>query len=425
MADVWFFVFRTYLITMMTLGMMASLTEFRFGPRKLLCMLAVYSLWVVASSAALLWLGGELLLLRLFFLTVSIPGVLLTYFAANDSPTQAIFNYITQILISLLGVSMIRWLTDTYHLAKLPSLLLTCLFYLVVIYLEWRFLRQPMRMLIRVIPTSWGVLSLIPSAFCLQMIFMASWPVNYIENEQQRMYLYSGILPLAVIYIAVFKSLVGQYRIQLERQSTALLKVQIAALKDVLQKDKEMEESIQIQRHDLRHQLQTVTELVMRGEKESTLNFLDAAQKRLDEKKQLHWCNPPVLNAVFSAYFDQANRQDIPVDAKLSLPNTLPVDESELAIVLANGLENAIHANMELPPDQREIRCKMVGTPSVMLEISNPCHKKVVFDNQGLPLAQQEGHGLGVQSISIFCRKHGAAYQFDLTDGWFRLRLVL
>ena len=78
MADVWFFVFRTYLITMMTLAMMVCLTEFRFRPRKLLGILAAYSVWVVASSAALLWLGGELLLLRLFFLTISIPGILLT-----------------------------------------------------------------------------------------------------------------------------------------------------------------------------------------------------------------------------------------------------------------------------------------------------------------------------------------------------------
>ena len=425
MADVWFFVFRTYLITMMTLAMMVCLTEFRFRPRKLIGILAAYSVWVVASSAALLWLGGELLLLRLFFLTISIPGILLTYWSANDSPTQAIFNYITQILISLLGVSLIRWLTDSHHLSRVINILLTCLFYLTVIFLECRFLRRPFRMLLRAIPTRWGVLSLIPSAFCLKMIFLASWPVNYIESYQQRMYMYSAIFPLAVVYVAVFKSLIGQYRIQLERQSTALLKVQIAALKDTLQKGKEMEESVQIQRHDLRHQLQAVTELVMRGEKAATLQFLASTQKRLDDHKTLHWCKPPVLDAVFFAYFGQAQRQHIRVEAKLSVPSTLPVDESELAIVLANGLENAIHANMELPPDKREIRCKMVGTPSVMLEISNPCHKKVVFDNQGLPLAQQEGHGLGVQSISIFCRKHGAAYQFDLTDGWFRLRLIL
>ena len=188
---------------------------------------------------------------------------------------------------------------------------------------------------------------------------------------------------------------------------------------------KAAEDAIRTERHDLRHRLQAVTELVSRGDKKSALEFLDAAQKRLDEHKEIRWCRPPVLDAVFSSYFDQAQNQGISVEAKLSLPSTLPVDEGELAIVVANALENAIHANLSLPREQREIRCKMVGTPGVMLELTNPCTANVTFDSNGLPVAQKEGHGLGVQSISAFCQKNGAVCQFDLTDGWFRLRLVL
>lgn len=101
------------------------------------------------------------------------------------------------------------------------------------------------------------------------------------------------------------------------------------------------------------------------------------------------------------------------------------MDEGELAIVLANALENAIHANLALPREQRKIRCTMVGDPGVMLEISNPCTGNVSFGSGGLPVAQQDGHGLGVQSISAFCRKNGAVCQFDLTGVWFRFRLVL
>ena len=186
-----------------------------------------------------------------------------------------------------------------------------------------------------------------------------------------------------------------------------------------------MEEGIRIQRHDLRHQLQTVTELISHGDKDAALDFLDAAKRRLDEQKEIRWCHPPVLDAVFSSYFDQARNQDIQVEAKIGLPETLPVDEGELAIVVANALENAIHANQGVPSDKRKIQCKMVGTPSIMLELSNPCSGEVTFDHQGLPITKKEGHGLGVQSISAFCRKNGAVCQFEVIDGWFRLRLVL
>lgn len=420
-----FLLFRALFITMMTLGMMASLTEFRFGRRKLLCVLAVYCFWVVCSSLVLLWLGGELLLLRLFFLTISVPATFLTYWVANDTPTQAVFNYMTQILLSVLAVSVIRLLTESFGLSGFVNILLMCGFYFTVIYLEVRFLRRPFRMLLKVIPARWGILTLIPCIFCAYLIFVASWPGSYLENKLQIIYVYAAVIPLVVVYIAVFKSLLDQYRTQMERQSTMLLMVQISALKEKLQRVKEVEEGIRIQRHDLRHQLQAVAELVARGDREAALDFLDAARKRLDERKETSWCRPPVLDAVFASYFDQAQRQGVRVEAKIALPDTLPADEGELAIVLANALENAIHANLELPREQRNIRCKMVGTPSIMLEVSNPCTGAVLFDGEGLPVAQRKGHGLGVQSICAFCRKNGATCQFDLTDGWFRFRLVL
>ena len=425
MTNLCFLVFRTYFITMMTVGMMASLTEFRFGRKKLLSILGIYSLWVVGSSLLLLRIGGELLLLRLFFFTISVPATVLTYWAANDTPAQAVFNYMTQILVSVLSASLIRWLTESLGISGAANILLMGVFYFTILYLEWRFVRKPFRMLIQVMPTGWGVLTLIPCMFCGYLILVSAWPGSYLDNAAQRIYVYAAIIPLVFVYLAVFKSLLAQYCIQMERQSAALLTVQISALKEKMQKVKEMEDRIQIQRHDLRHQLQTVTELVSRGERETALEFLDAARERLDEQKGGRWCRPPVLDAVCACYFDQAEQQGIPVEAKISLPDVLTVDEGELALVLANALENAIHANLELPQEKRTICCKMVGTPSVMLEVSNPCAGEVSFDLNGLPVTRKEGHGIGVQSISAFCRKNGAVCQFYVTDGWFRFRLVL
>ena len=425
MDHVMFLLFRAYFITLMTVGMMASLTEFRFGRRKLLGIMAVYSAWVVGSSLALLYFGGELLLLRLFLVTISVPATALTYWAANDTPTQAVFNYMTQILLSVLAASVIRHITSVLGLSALMNILLMGIFYGTAIYLEWRFLRKPFRVLIKAIPAHWGILTLIPCVFCAYLIFVASWPGSYLDNPVQMIYAYAAVVPLVVVYIAVFRSLLGQYRIQMERQNAALMTVQISALREKLHEMEEVEERIRVQRHDLRHQLQTAAELLSRGDRESALNFLDTARKRLDERREIHWCRSPVLDAVFSSYFAQAQGQGVLVEAKISLPEQLPVDEGELAIVLANALENAIHANLLLPTKQRKIRCRMVGTPGVMLELSNPCTDDVIFDSNGLPIAQRKGHGLGVQSVSAFCHKNGAVCQFDLTDGWFRLRLIL
>lgn len=42
-----------------------------------------------------------------------------------------------------------------------------------------------------------------------------------------------------------------------------------------------------------------------------------------------------------------------------------------------------------------------------------------------LPVTDSPGHGLGVRSISAFCRKHGALCRYEQQDGSLRLRILL
>ena len=209
------------------------------------------------------------------------------------------------------------------------------------------------------------------------------------------------------------------------RYYTQLMELSLSALQSRMEAVQTVEEAVRIERHDLRHRFRAIAELVTQGKNQEALAFIGAAQTQLEERKPSHWCRPPVLDAVFSSYFDQAKAQGIQVEARIALPDPLPVDEGELAIVLANALENAIHACQPLPPEERQISCKVIARPSLMIEIANPVAGAVEFDSQGLPAAAGEGHGLGTRSIAAFCQKHGFLYHFAAKDGWFRLRLVL
>lgn len=201
--------------------------------------------------------------------------------------------------------------------------------------------------------------------------------------------------------------------------------MQLSALKKRMDTVRAAEDAIRMERHDLRHRLQTVAELVRQGETQAALNFIGAADVRLDEEKTVHWCSSPVLDAVLSSYLGQAEKQNIRVVAHIALPEPLPVEEADLAIVFANALENAINACAELPEDRREIYCNVISYPRLMFEIKNPYAGAVRLDEQGLPLPGGKGHGMGTRSIAGFCRKTGASYQFEAKDGCFSLRVVL
>lgn len=385
----------------------------------------VTAVLIVGSNLiGLLFLNFWEIYSRAGFFTVTLPYILVTLWCSQYRDFRAAFSIITGLFVGCIGTAnemLTELLLQHTKYCEYYSFAVRVISFFLMFFILRRF-SVTYRQMLHQLNRSWGILCLIPFSVFITMLYAISNSANSVT--------------IIVLFYGLLVACSGDYylmylffdRVQKEnsaRYEAQLSTLQVSALRNRMEAVRVAENAIRTERHDLRHRLQAVAELVSRGDKKSALEFLDAAQRRLDEQKEIRWCRPPVLDAVFSSYFDQAKNQGILVEANIALPDTLPVDEGELAIVLANALENAIHAKLKVPQGQRQIRCKMVATPSVILEISNPCAGDVSFDGDGLPITRQSGHGLGVQSISAFCRKNGAVCHFDLTDDWFRLRLVL
>ncbi len=379
-----------------------------------LLMAAVVALHRVVDVDAAFWI---------YAITIHIPLILLLFTLSRFRGWRLIFQQLSVVLFCTL-IHHISGLIYYLSGSRFWVLVLSCVVLSTwVIWFLIRFLRPLFFQILLELDRGWWLICLVMATYYIISVYLVPGYVGFdIRGTVIKPAI--GLLMLGVYSILMF--LFSNVRKEAEmRYSARLSALQLSALQSRMEAVRATENAIRMERHDLRHRLQAVAELVARGDRESALTFLNAAQERLDKQREIRWCRPPVLDAVFSSYFDQAEHQGVAVQATIALPETLPVDEGELAIVLANALENAIHANLALRQGERKIQCKMVGSPSILLEISNPCNRDVSFDGHGLPVAQREGHGLGVQSISAFCEKHRAVCQFDLTDGWFRLRLVL
>ena len=379
---------------------------------------------LVLAHVALIALGHFAFYSRMAVLTLLVPYTLITVWCSKYGGMRTVFNISNGFYVGCI-CGFNGYLAAYFASSSSPFVpLVTRVVSLILCYFMLRKFGETYRQMLRQLSCGWLRLSLIPITTCLLTLyiyqtFFAQFPLT------TAVMIYGIFLVCGCSYYLMYLFFEFVQKESNARSSKQLLELQVSALQSRMEAVNSAEESIRIERHDIRHRLQAVAELVTRGKGEVALEFLDAARKRLNDEKPMRWCKPAILDATFSSYFEQAQRQGIQIDARITLPDKLQIDEGELAIVLANALENAIHANLELPRNQRKIRCKMVGTPGVMLEISNPCMGNISFDSDGLPVAKREGHGLGVQSICAFCRKHGAVCQFDQTDGWFRFRLVL
>ncbi len=378
---------------------------------------------IMAAVAAIYRIAGIRTTLLVYPLIAHIPSLLLLLIFSRFRGWRLIFQLLSAILFCTLiqhGAGLAYYLSGR----NIWVLILSYAFLTggITLFLI-RILRPLFLQTLLNLHSGWWLMCLVLTIYYIIVIYLIPGYVGIVKSST---ILKPSVSLLITGFYSILIFLFSSTRREAEaRYSAQLSTMQLSALQSRMEAVKAAEDVIRTERHDLRHRLQAAAELVAQGDTDAALKFLDAAQRRLDEHTATRWCRPPVLNAVFSSYFSQARNQGIEVHAAISLPDTLPADEGELAIVLANALENAIHANMELPREQRQIRCRIVGIPGIILELSNPCNTQVTFDSHGLPVAQRENHGLGVRSVSAFCQKYDAVYQFDLTDGWFRLRLVL
>ena len=70
------------------------------------------------------------------------------------------------------------------------------------------------------------------------------------------------------------------------------------------------------------------------------------------------------------------------------------------------------------------MKSRMNGSQYLM-ELANTCNKKIVFDEEGLPVSQKGAeHGFGTRSILSFARQTRSSVNFWQDDGMFILQMI-
>jgi sensor histidine kinase regulating citrate/malate metabolism len=182
--------------------------------------------------------------------------------------------------------------------------------------------------------------------------------------------------------------------------------------------------AMKLWRHDLRHHLQTLM-LAHQGYPDEFEAQVEKLKGKLDETTVVTYCHNFSINAVLSSYFKQAHTENIAITHRIELPESLPIQDIDLSLILANAIENAIHANQKLKEADRHLQVTINHDPSrLTILIENPLHETITFKD-GLPVSSQIDHGLGTLSISRLAQQaQGQAY-FNAQKGRFTLIVQL
>jgi hypothetical protein len=179
-------------------------------------------------------------------------------------------------------------------------------------------------------------------------------------------------------------------------------------------------------RHDFHHHLSVLSTLAHSSNLKEFDAYVENLNERLSETIVFAFSNNFNLNAVLSVYLQKANEAQIRCTHEISLSESFPFDEIELGLILANGIENAINANMKiLDLNHRFIDLKInTDHHYLTILIQNPIEVPLEFKD-GLPLSKNLGHGFGTLGIKSLAQKFKGIALFSVEKGKFSLIVQL
>jgi signal transduction histidine kinase len=164
-------------------------------------------------------------------------------------------------------------------------------------------------------------------------------------------------------------------------------------------------------------------------ESNNTASAIDFAKKcdgLFENTRLAKYCENTTVNAILSYYLRGSEQEGIEIKYRLDIPENLSVNAVELSTVFANAIENARSACRKLPErEQRKLELTCVSRPHFIFEIANTYDGNIKLDEDSIPLASENEHGIGTQSIVAFAKKYNAVLDYQTDNCWFRLRMLI
>lgn len=183
-----------------------------------------------------------------------------------------------------------------------------------------------------------------------------------------------------------------------------------------------LEKSYRAQRkatHDFRNQLQTINDLLVNGESDAALDYVQQLQGMQTTRIFSVNSHHAIIDAILNHKYQIAQEQGIDVQVRVNDLSGVSLGTDVLVVLLTNLLDNAIEACLQLPHD-RIIQCRIIATDSIYLSIRNTSNPVTITDNC-IPSSKvpREDHGYGLSRIQYILNQLNAEFAFTYEDGWF------
>lgn len=247
---------------------------------------------------------------------------------------------------------------------------------------------------------------LVPNLAIMQLAVVASW---------------CFLIGFIVAFIAFFLSLTKQEQ---DRQRMEMLRSENVLMAESYQTLHANQQTYAKTLHDFKHHVSTMRNLLFSGKVEPALDYIDALLKTsYQQAAQCHSGND-IVDAIINSKLSEAQDKGIRFTYMANLHIPIQIDPVDLCGVLANQLENAFEACIQISdPTKRIVHAEIKQVKSfVILRVENTVLSDPFLDNPNLKSTKSAfsaPHGYGLLNIRSIAEKYEGTLRTEFSNDRF------
>lgn len=207
----------------------------------------------------------------------------------------------------------------------------------------------------------------------------------------------------------------------LELMEKKLLEQQNIAYQKQLEIVTHSQQKFKIFRHDMRHHLSILADLIKREDYTETLEYLENIGDYLSMHQEKISTGNTAMDSIVNYMAGVAEQENIQLNCEVEIPEKLQIAAFDLNGIISNLLDNAIKVVQLLPAEyEKTIHLTMRYTRGLLfLAVENP------YTAAAQRAAKEQGHGLGLKSVQMAVEKYDGTLKFTDCQNRFRVEIIL
>ncbi|MBR2891078.1 MAG: GHKL domain-containing protein [Bacilli bacterium] len=389
----------------------------------------ILSYFIVSTSLNIYFLYNKTIkdLEYLYFFTLIIPSIpimLLTTKSGIISIITISFN----IFLAVYSVMVLKDITARYIIKNTEwvEIIPVILFPMVWIYVKYFYLDFQ-----NDIDDTSSKFSLILMLFGLT-VTLELVLYTYLAKIVGQAFLRTDLFCIALLSVyffsyLIFKPLFKLYTNELVNiTNTEIFNKEALHIEERLESSQKNEAKLKVLKHDLKHILVTVNQLITNDKIEEASNYLQEYTNKIDNITISSYSTNPIIDSVLGYYMSYCEKNDIEFKIQIDdFENILNIPTLDFSVFISNCLENAVNATKKLHKNRKISLSIINNRQRLVLQIKNTFNGKIKFGGDNTPISNKKNHGIGTTSIKWFVDKYHLDINYIIEKNNFIINILL